>query len=307
MIKRFLLVISVVILLSPLLASHHVHADVVYGNDFFWENRDKTEPIWDNWPPSKGFIVNSPLGYVIPKEEPGSDKGIPTYLGYRGMGDENATMPTSDVWIFNNGETVYVNATYLHNGEYWGNTEPSHMYKPSGWVLMDELLMLYTRQDFESENKDSIYTYSGDCEVFFPAGRLVVWQWPGSDREKRIIDKEEATNLCAGNYYLYMDQKGREWVTYAGGWVCLNDPANSKIPSFYPAPEPIRWSPGGGYDWSAGNPERPPYNTARNASRAALDALLLATSFLVIIILATLIVVISVPIAVFRKSDINKS
>jgi len=296
MTKRFFAIITVIILLAPSLP---IHADVVYGNDFFWENIDKTEWMTDHWAFGKGFIVNSPLGYVIPKEEPGSEKGIPTYLGYSGWGYGDYTRPTSDVWVFTNGTIVGVKAAYLLNGEYWGITESTHMYQHPGWVLMDDLLMLYTREDFESENKDNIYIYSNDCEAFLPAGKLVVWQWPGSDREKRIIDKEEATNLCAGNYHFYMDQKGREWVRYAGGWVCISDPANSKIPSFYPAPDPIRWSPGGSYDWSDNNT----IVWTTNATEPSLNTSLTNTTTILffVIILAAIVAIMTMQIMAVNK------
>ncbi|MDR2854536.1 MAG: hypothetical protein LBV40_00015 [Methanomicrobiales archaeon] len=241
MINRLLIVFTFVFLLIVPLATH---ADVVFGNEFFYENRDRTESIREN---SYGerFIVNSPSGYVIPKEEPGSKKGVPTGFGYRGSGDEEALEPEGPVFVFQNGETVRIEAIFLHNGEYWGVMSPSHVYQPPGWVPMDELLMIYDPSDFELENKDTFYPYTGSYDAVLSANKLVLWEWPGSDREKRVIENKDTISNCADVLYAYKDEEGREWgkTTYMGGWICLSDPENNKIPVFYPASEPTKWLP----------------------------------------------------------------
>jgi len=247
MMKRFLCIIFMVVFIFALPLT--LHADLVSGNQFFYENKDKTERISER-SYGKSFIINSPLGYVIPVEEPGSDKGIPTNLGYGTHFGKTA--PDTDIFIFKNGEVKTITAVYFYNGEYWGVMAPSHVYQPPGWVLMDELLMIYQQEDFEKENKNNFYTYTGSYDAVLSAKRLVEWQWPGSDREKWIIEDKETIIGCADVLYAYKDSEGREWgkTSYTEGWVCLSDPENSKIPKFYPAPKPVKWSHDGNRDWT---------------------------------------------------------
>lgn len=267
MMKRFITIfISISILVSPLTAM----ADVVMGNDFLYKNGDKTIIIGEIFY-GKRFYVNGPSGYVIPKEEPGSDKGVSTEHSYVDIPE--------NVFTFKNGEIVRIERAYLYNGEYWGVMSASHAYQPTGWFRMDELLMIYEYEDFEKENQDQFYTFTGSYDNLFAAEKLVLWQWPGSDREKRVLDFEgfQVTNVSAfafqdkmgntkdGAVRAYKDDAGREWIyalieyTYSGegsarkfqeeSWVCLSEPENSAIAAFNPAPNPIKWSPDGTSEW----------------------------------------------------------
>lgn len=250
---HFIIIIIVTYLLASPLS---VYADIVIGNEFLYQNEDKAEEVGERYY-GKRFIINSPSGYVIPKEEPGSEQGISTSAySYKGMspgGREDKTYTYSgDVFVFMNGEIIYITHTFLHNGSYWGVMSPSHTYQPPGWIPMDELLVQYDHQDFEAENKDNFYTYTGSYDAVISAKKLVEWEWPGSDKEKRIVGdyiKEYADVL-----YAYKDNEGREWgkTKFSERWICLSDPENSKIPAFYPAPQPVKWSPDGIYDWSVG-------------------------------------------------------
>ena len=78
--------VAVFALLCLLVLTPHVaYADVVMGNEFYYRNMDKTEPIGE-WRRGKRFTINSPQGYVIPKVVPGSDAGVPSGVGYRSGG-----------------------------------------------------------------------------------------------------------------------------------------------------------------------------------------------------------------------------
>lgn len=237
MIKRFL---AVLILMVILMHSITVCADVVMGNDFLHNHENKTEML------DRRFYVNSPSGYIIPKEEPGSEKGVSTEMSYIQMPE--------DVFTFNNGEIIYIEQIYLCNGEYWGIMPVSHAYQPPGWFPMDELLMLYECQDFNEENKDAFYTYNGGYDKVVKAERLVLWQWPGCDREKRVIDAEWFDPASISALQAYKDKDGREWgyvlINYIEAWICLSDPENSKIPAFHPAPKPVKWSPDKVIEWT---------------------------------------------------------
>lgn len=249
MVKRFFGILFATIFILSL--SLTLHADVVGGNDFFYENGDKTEIIGEEYL-GKSFIINSPLGYVIPKEEPGSKKGIRSDRGYRsGWGYNDIEEPEYNVFVFKNGEIIRIEAVYLHNGEYWGVMSPSHIYQPPGWVLMDDLLMRYGLEDFETENKDRIYAYTGNFNAL-SFKKLVLWQWPGSDREKVIIEDENLLTYIKFEI-AYKDSEGREWgkTTLRWGWICLSDPENNtEIPNFNPALNPVKWSHDGNRDWT---------------------------------------------------------
>ena len=246
--KRFLSRLVVIFAIIFLLTLPSIaNADVVHGNDFYYKNMDKTKNIG-----SRRFIINSPAGYVIPKEEPGSEKGIPSVMGYYDSGGKEGDIdgPEDVVFVFKNGEIFTITATYLLNGEYWGVMLPSHRYQPAGWVLMDDLLMIYDRPYFEAENKDNFYKYTGSYDAVLSAKKLVEWQWPGSDREKRIVE-DDIPNY-ADVLYAYKDREGREWgkTSYTEWWICLSDPENSEIPAFYPARKLAKWAPGGQVNWS---------------------------------------------------------
>ena len=264
------------------------YADVVFGNDFYYENKDKTEPVDENsrwnW---RIFVVNSPAGYVYAKDEPG--------LGY-----------IEGNRLFSNGELVSIEATYCLEGEYWGVMPPSHSYMYPGWIPMEELLLVFEQQDFESVNKNSFYDYTGSYDAVLSVKRLVEWQWPGSDREKRIYDDKEVIARNADVQYAYMDKDGREWgkTYYNERWICLSDPGNSKIPAFYPAPDPTGWSPDGNFVWSSDdNVKDPEQNHAGNPPIHPQDPQQtgLSKSVLIIILVIVLVGGILVLARVFRK------
>ena len=247
MIKRFFIVYMIVFSLVFLMIPCVSYADVVFGNDFFYQNEDKTEPVEENsW--GRLFVINSPAGFVYAKDEPGMD-----YI----VGNKR----------FNNGEIVYIEATYIHEGEYWGVMSPSHSYMFPGWIPMEELLLVFEQQDFESVNKDNFYDYTGSYDAVLSAKKLVEWQWPGSDREKRINDNEGVIARSADVLYAYTDSDGREWGrTIYDRWICLSDPENSKIPAFYPAPDPARWSHDGNYDWPSADAAKYPAKNSQGDS-----------------------------------------
>jgi len=244
--KRFICVFTVIIFFAFPLS---LHADVVFWNDFFYENEDKTEDIgWES------FIINSPSGYVIPTDEPGSGKGVPSNRGYKtNIYGDVYEPPKYNIFVFNNGEHCRIEAIYLYNGEYWGVMSPNHWYQPPGWILMDDLLVEYKREDFEKENENNFYTYTGSFDAVLSAEKIVLWEWPGSDGGKRIIDNEEHNMKSSHFLFAYKDSEGREWCksSYTTGWICMSDPENkTDIPMFYPAPNPIKWSYDGSHDWT---------------------------------------------------------
>jgi len=154
---------------------------------------------------------------------------------------------------------------------------------------MDQLLVMYTCDDYNYEHKDEFYEYTGSYDAALTAEKLVVWEWPGSDRAKRILDYGswigENVNVRSNTFsdngflvegicadYAYRDEAGREWgyvtITYTysswkkssyigdksasmKAWVCLSDPQNSNIASFFPAPAPTEWVPNGSAEFTS--------------------------------------------------------
>ena len=301
MIKRLAAFFTVICLLSqPIFA----FADVVFGNDFFYKNESETEKIGERHF-GKKFIANSPLGYIIPKEEPGSEQGILTAThSYKGKSpggreDEPYTY-NGEVFVFINGEIINITHIYLHNERYWGIMPPSHTYQPPGWILMEELLVLYDCQDFEVENKDNFYPYTGSYDAVLSAERLIEWEWPGSDKEKMII--EDYISERANVLYAYKDIEGREWgkTKYSERWICLNEPENSKIPSFYPALQPTEWSPDGSNNWSDDITIYPP---AKTLSSNTIDNM---SNIIILFIILLSVVSTIIVIMIFGKRNKNR-
>ena len=277
MIKRFLIIFMAILMLASPLA---VRADVVTGNEYRFKYANKTQRI------ERGniFVANGPNGYVSAKKDPGSNE---------------------EVAVYKNGETVLVDQTYFHKGKYWG-ASLYHSAADRGWVLMEHISIPYLSSDFYNENEKEFYTYTGSYEDVYAAKRIVFWEWPGSDKEKRVIDyKNIVVNDIAAPYpyysnIVYKDNEGREWgnivvyytydyengeigTTNTVGWVCLSDPENSDIPAFNPAPKPTKWSP----VLSAELPPKSPFNIP-----------LLIISLVVILIVGAIVFII-----IFRKRN----
>jgi len=245
-IKRIL---ATSLIVCMLMSSVPVRADVILLNEFWYQNTDKM--IGEG----RTFCVSSPDGYVSAKREPGSEVDV-----------------ADPSWgtVYQNGEIVVIGSVYLHEGEYWGNTPEGHGrdgIRPTGWIPMSNLLLMYTNTDFEKEHGGEFYSsYSAAYGKALSAEKLVVWQWPGSDRPKRIMDN--SAKIVPPARYFFKDSIGREWAyitveyvipsySYFGplrtsliGWVCLSDPENPNLPALFPAPAPIKWSLGLIPEWS---------------------------------------------------------
>ena len=248
--------------LGFLFSSIVAHADAVWGNDFLDEHREETQSL-----DRSRFCVNGADGYVIPQQVPG--EALEEFTSEHSWASNNG----SPVLLpkFQNGSELILGQVYIHDGEYWGAMHPSHSYSWPGWVAMDQMLAVYIPADFDTEHKDDFqYAYTGNTESLLEAKRLVLWQWPGSDREKRVFESMNSV-IDISVLHTYRDTDSREWgyisvkyrppnwnsgATQAIGWVCLTDPANSDIPSSYPAPPPTKWSPDGTFTWTHVTPPK---------------------------------------------------
>ena len=210
--KLFLLLVAWSLLQYPSTA----RADVIFEpeNDFYKQHQSKILYL------GRRFTANGTDGSVLVRDAPGA---------------------RNEVARLTNGDVIYVQYSCLFNGEYWGYTEGL-----SGWVQLDNMLVLYDYIAFEEDNADRLYQYSGDYAEIKSGRAAVAWSWPGTDVPP-LWTYEDLNVENFGVSYAYTDQDGREWgfITYFRGvaciWVCLSDPLNHEIPAFNPAPAPGVW------------------------------------------------------------------
>ena len=215
----FLLLMVSLLLIFPLAARADMIAEP--KNDFY--DRNSADCIYLN----RSFYANGKGGSVSLKKEPGSK---------------------AETAVIENGEALYIMVTYNHKGEIWGVAQMYTRYE-TGWVPMEQLLLVYDYISFEEEYKNEIYEYTGSDGTLENAKKLMVWSWPGSG-SMRQVDGPLSASGYGGPLDIpraYKDSEGREWVflSYWYGirneWVCLSDPENGEIPAFNPAPEPELW------------------------------------------------------------------
>jgi len=261
MIKRILCAFIILLMLSPSVA----RADVVWGNEFDSRNHEDTIRV------GRTFYVNSADGYLISRAAPGARID---------SGNDNRRIQGEGGLTYENGRVVRISRAYNHRGHYWGLIDWGGHGGPNGWVPMTELAMRYEESDFIAEHEGEFYGCNDtvDTDILHELEWFIIWLWPGSDREKYTYDYlgfEDSWVTMEHVFvdFAYLDGEGREWahVTIMGGWpggglsmaggaagwVCLSEPDNRDIPMFYPAPEPILWSPTEPTDWWQSTPTQP--------------------------------------------------
>ena len=225
MLKRlitFMILICCFLLISVQIA----RADLILPPDNDFYERYKSQCIYLG----RSFTVNSADGFVSVQKEPGSPEEMTT---------------------LENGEIIYVEYSCFFNGDFWGITsflnsdKNSDLWRLSGWVKMDQLLVLYDYVAFEEDHPGEFYIYDGDYEAIRETGAMIAWAWPGSGTVLWTVEDVDTENFYV--LHAYMDEEGREWgfVTYFYGsrdiWVCLSDPLNRDIPAFNPDPGSGPW------------------------------------------------------------------
>jgi hypothetical protein len=207
------------LLLAP---SLYVRADVLIepANNFYKKNADKCVYL------NRSFRVNGENGNASIKRAPDSMVNIAS---------------------FENGKIVYVEYSCLYDGEFWGlATYVSESGNgKTGWVEMEQLLVLYDYVAFEEEHYDEFYQYAGDFTAIKETGSVIVWTWPGSGNSPWTVNDLNVESFQIS--YAFKDEDGREWgfIPYLYGsrnlWICISDPVNRDIPAFNPAPKPVKW------------------------------------------------------------------
>jgi len=193
--KCLFALIAVCFLLSPSLIAY---ADVIVEpeNDFYNRHRSDIKYL------GRSFSANGPDGFASVRREPGSGRNI-------------ATIP--------NGEIVYLQYSCLYDGNHWGFN-----FRYSGWIIIDELLVLYDYVAFEKDHRHEFFDYDGDYSEIEKTRSAVAWPWPGADAPLWTFEDLDTEGFRVS--HAYMDEDGREWgfVAYLYGsrniWVCLSDP-----------------------------------------------------------------------------------
>jgi len=214
MMKRLLLLFMLFLILAPPLTAS---ADVLIEPDNSFYKQYSTQCVYLG----RNYCTNGADGSIDLKKEPGA-KG--------------------EICQIKNNEILYAEYSCLYDGEYWGLTT---FAGESGWVKMDQLVVIYDYVSFEEEHLDEFYQYTGDFSEIKEAGAAIVWAWPGSGKSLWTISDLDAETVHISR--AFKDEQGREWgfVPYLYGsknfWVCISDPVNRDIPVFNPEPEPVKW------------------------------------------------------------------
>ena len=255
------IVLALLILIFVLTPASVAYADVLIEpeNRFYEKHRDNIVYL------SRGFSANGPDGFAHVRKQPGA---------------------RNEVTKIKNGEEVYIEYSCLYDGDFWGFT-----LQNSGWIRMDELLVLYDFLTFEEEHSSEFYAYDGDYAEIEETRSAIAWSWPGSGDALWTFEDTDAEYFNAA--YAWKDEQGREWgfVGYLYGlrniWFCLSDPVNGEIPAFNPASAPSAWA-------------------AAKAHKEIVksdDSML----WIIIILVAVLIIVTAVLIRVFWKPKKQKN
>lgn len=212
--KRVFSLLLALILLS---LANPAYADVIYEPEdrFYQNNYQNCEYL------GRSFFTNGKDGYVSIYRSPDSDAILD---------------------VASNGDRIYVSFTYDNDKTLWGVVQYTidadgkllNAYSgdaTTGWIMMDELHLIYDASSFYDAHENKFYAYTGEG-IKSGQDEIILWTFPCSG--------EIAGHMPEAESYLfqiaYKDQDGREWghISYHFGmrnvWVCLSDPANKDIP-----------------------------------------------------------------------------
>jgi len=218
--RIFVFIAACLIMLS---APFAVFADVIYEpqDDFYFRSRKDCEDLRLN------FTANGAEGSVSVRQEPGSG---------------------NEIIAVENGETIHIYSVYNHQGDSWGlcdrvmptlsDEEGWTWY--TGWVKMEQLLLVYDYLAFANEHENEFYVYDGSYEKLTNAEKIAFWTYPGSGVVAGIYNEKIDENYL--NWYnpqAYSDARGREWIYFRrlprgdffDVWICVSDPENEDIPA----------------------------------------------------------------------------
>lgn len=174
---------------------------------------------------SGAFLTNGKNGYVTVYQSPESSREVAKIM---------------------NGESFSVSFTWQdEEGMDWGIIELSR-YEPKdgeslaggvdfGWIPMDDMSKIYDGNDFLLEHQGEFAEYGGELDDYKVEQQLVVWSYPGSEKEIARLFPSMFENDIPDYEHLYTDEDGNRW-TFIGyyygsvrGWVCIDYPEAERI------------------------------------------------------------------------------
>lgn len=185
-------------------------ADLIWtpNDDFFSKNYDDCEHE------GREYTANCEMGYVSMYQSPGSHNKITNYV---------------------NGTVLYISFTYKDKKNTWGVFQENRDAnltgeKPiTGWICMDQLVVVYDNISFTAEHKSEFKEYNGEFDDFTYDNetRIPLWTYPGSG----VILYQFLIDGTPNFEYTYKDKDDRLWGFVNSGWICISDPTNENIPS----------------------------------------------------------------------------
>lgn len=216
-------------------------ADVIWepADDFYqterWEKQREDDFVFHN----RSYFANGTSGYIYVTNNPEEEK-------------------VTDA--LENGTVLFVSFTYENShGEQWGviqyqrdesgEAAPNYGYDPenadvkTGWVLMDELSLVYDSEEFKADHEAEITEAAEKITITPEEGKEVqFWSYPGSGN---IVGSSSYGIEKMVFQEFYEDPDGEQWgyVGYHYGmknvWVCITRPYEIELPVTAPAPEEI--------------------------------------------------------------------
>ncbi|MFI3168083.1 MAG: hypothetical protein R3Y32_08225 [Bacillota bacterium] len=128
-----------------------------------------------------------------------------------------------------NGEQINIDYTYEKDGELWGGNS-------KGWVLMDNLALIYDSTQFFSDHSDEFTEYTGEI---FEIPTALLYSYPNSGTCFEHPEYPDYLLFTQSVSYVYTDENGNDWglITYYRGfrnyWICLSNPTDGSLSSGY--------------------------------------------------------------------------
>lgn len=186
-------------------------ADVIWApdDDFYYGNYEKCEYL------GRSYYVNGPEGGAALHQKPGG----------------------GSFQVLENGTQLYISFTYTDlGGTVWGVAEYNED-GDTGWVDMEDLLLIYDNQSFMEEHEAKFVPYDSSFEELCTSEnqQVIVWTYPGSGKMNCEFEHLNQDYGPLKPDVTWADGEGRVWghISYymgARGWVCLSDPGSKELP-----------------------------------------------------------------------------
>ena len=140
-----------------------------------------------------------------------------------------------------NGESGTVQFVWSDGTQQWGFLCFAGEEQAEGWILMDDVSLIYDGQAFEEEHSEQI-VIGNPVPVEFTQG--IQYSYPGGQAGSVLEEAKEYQPFSEIFTQIYTDEDGLRWgkVGYymgrRGTWICLDDPMNENLGTRIVEPEP---------------------------------------------------------------------